>query len=272
MKKRNGFTKIGIVIGVVLILVSIFWFYNSPADQKMIQNTQDPWVVNIEDEPVGIFFFTFSSKGSITANRPIEVEIKFYYSNDLDINDFIPLYLVIPASFQYPLEPDPIGTTYSAGSVTLKQENDTGPFKGKAKIIFHQSGKFGYIVFSKGSPVYVRSLGDFSFSAVEVVPYSDWIVMYTINKGVSISLLLISLVIEFVVIFPLLGYDDKLKLPTKSKIVYTLVITIVFAISVYLVGVTYFNLNDTQGFTLVVGISVTLFIGLLKIFEDSRRK
>ena len=71
-----------------------------------------------------------------------------------------------------------------------------GPIEGESDIIFHQSGNFGYLIFSKEKPVYNRFLGQGFFSVIEVAPHSVWFWTNTFDRIFGLSLIEIGLVIE----------------------------------------------------------------------------
>lgn len=250
------------VIGIFLIILGAYLFFYSPTRKLTFQNSQDVWD---PAEPKGAFFFNFSSEGPIAANKPVHVKIVFFITQGLNISDLLPLTVVLPDAYAYPKQLDPQGVTYVAGEIEIKPAVGEGPASGESDVIFPQSGKFGYILFSKGEPVHWTIFDPYFYPVVEVEPASVWILPQAIDRALVISLLEFGLFLEVLVFRPhieLLG--GKKRLPRRSRIGIYVVLTILFSFLIYSAGTTFFGMSDSQAFTLVVPSSVVLFVGLLR--------
>jgi len=109
----------------------------------------DVWVSDPRKEPMGMIIFNFTSKGSFTANYPINVKVTIFLTKGVDYNfsysDLSPITVVFPDSFAYPRR----GT--EAGQINMSHKDG---IVGEADIEFTTGGDFGYIVFSKGEPFF----------------------------------------------------------------------------------------------------------------------
>lgn len=251
-------------IGIVLMILSAYLFFYSPTRTTTFQNSQDVWD---PAEPKGMFFFNFSSQGLIVANKPVHVKIVFFITQGLNINDLLPLSVVLPDAYAYPLEPDPQGVTYVAGEVEITPAIDEGPASGESDVIFPQSGKFGYILFSKEEPVYVTTFDPYFYPVVEVEPASVWVFAHAIDSVIVISLLECGLFLEIIVLrsyIEVIGGKKKKRLPRRSLVGIYVTLTIFFSFVIYLAGTTFFGMSDGQAFALVVPSGVVLFVGLLR--------
>jgi len=251
-------------IGIVLMVSSAYLFFYSPTRTTTFQNSQDVWD---PAEPKGMLFFNFSSQGAIAANKPVHVKVVFFITQGLNINDLLPLSVVLPDAYVYPLELDPQGVTYVAGEVEIRPAIGEGPASGESNVIFPRSGKFGYILFSKEKPVYVTTFDPYFYPVVEVEPASVWIFAHAIDSILVISLLECGLFLEIIVFRPyieVISGKKKKRLPHRSLIGIYVILTILFSFVVYLAGTTFFGMSDSQAFALVVPIGVALFVGLLR--------
>ena len=268
MKKRKSKGKIRRLpiifggIGIILMILSAYLFFCGPTRTTTFQNSQDVWD---PAEPKGVFFFEFSSQGLIVANKPVHVKIVFFITQGLNISDLLPLTVVLPDAYAYPLKPDPQGVTYVAGEIEIKPAIGEGPASGESDVTFPQSGKFGYILFSKGEPVYVTVFDPYFYPVVEVEPASVWIFAHAIDSFLVISLLECGLFLEIIVFRPYIEViGGKKRLPHRSLIGIYVILTILFSFVVYFAGTTFFGMSDGQAFSLVVPSGVVLFVGLLR--------
>jgi len=251
-----------VAMGILLIVLSAYIFFYSPTRAMTFQTSQDVWN---GAEPKGMFFFNFSSAGLIAANKPVHVKTVFFITQGLNINDLLPLTVVLPDAYAYPLKPDPQGVTYGAGEIEIKPAIDNAPASGEADVIFPQSGKFGYILFSKGNPVYVTVFDPYFYAIVEVAPSSVWIFAHSIDSALVISLLECGMFLEIIVFRPYLELiGGKKRLPRRSKTGIYVILSIFFSFIVFFAGTTFFGMQDSQAFALVVTAGVALFVGLLR--------
>jgi hypothetical protein len=136
--------------------------------------------------------------------------------------------------------------------------------EGESDIIFHQSGNFGYLIFSKEKPIYIRGLGPGFFSVVEVAPHSVWFWTNVFDRIFGLSLIEIGLIVETFTFRRYIQLIPKGQIPNRSRITIYTFCCIVFSSVVYIIGTSFFSLNDNTGFTVAVGVGVTLFVGLLR--------
>ena len=181
--------------GIFLMFMAGYIFFFRPSHVTIFQNSMDVWD---PANPKGAFFFNFSSQGAIAAGRPVHVKVTFFITQGLNISDMLPLSIILPDSYAYPLKPDPQGVTYSAGDVEIKPVIN-GPATGEIDVIFPQSGKFGYIIFSKSTPVWVTSMEPFFYSIVEVEPANVGIFLASFESFLAVSLLELGIFLEVMV-------------------------------------------------------------------------
>lgn len=249
-------------IGIVLIVLSGYLFLYRPSRATNFQNSQDVWD---PANPKGMFFFNFSCEGLIAANKPVHVKAVFYITQGLNISDLFPLKIVLPDAYSYPLKADPLGVTYEAGEIEIKPVVGDGPASGESDVLFPQSGKFGYILFSKEQPVWITALEPMFYPIVEVEYASAGIFQHAIDSILSISLLELGLFLEIIVFrrkIELIG--DKRRRPRVSRTGIYVVVTILFSFVIYFSGTALFGMSDNQSYILAVTAGVALFVGLIK--------
>ncbi|MFB0503584.1 MAG: hypothetical protein ACETWE_07100 [Candidatus Bathyarchaeia archaeon] len=253
------------IIGIVMVISAGYVFFSSPISKTATQSVQDVWITEPDAEPKAALFFDFSSRGVIAANEPVHVKIAFFITRGLDISDFLPLTVVLPDAYAYPLEPDPQGVTYSAGEIEIQQAIGEGLARGESYVVFPQSGKFGYILFSKGKPVYVTTFEPYFRPVVEVEPASVWILMHTTYNALAISLMECGVFLEIIVFrryLELIG--GRKRLPPHSRIGSYAILTILSSFIIYFAASTFPEISDGEAFIFAVGTGVVLFVGLLK--------
>lgn len=248
-------------LGLALIILGAYIYVHGLSHGMTFFNSEDVW--NPAD-PKGVFFFNFSSSGIITANKPLHVKVIFYYSTGLNIADLTPLSIVFPDAFAYPLQVSPQNTTYSAASVNLTR--DTGPFVGETDLIFQQSGKFGYIVFSKGEPVWIDIFGPGFVPIVEIQP--AYVGQLEEIAGYVLSIFSI----EFGVFIEILVFRRHLELvagrkrPTKkARIVIYAVVSVVVSTLVYSLGILIFGRPEVNIFIAAVTVGSVVFGALAQM-------
>lgn len=127
---------------------------------------QDPWLSDDPKEPPrAILIFDFSSKGAFTANYPIHVRVRMMVSEGTNVTDIMPIDIIFPDTYVYPRIIEKLGAPPTAGIVKLNSTHEG--LVGEADIEFTSKGAFGYIIFSKGNPVYYAA----NISIIEIAPH-----------------------------------------------------------------------------------------------------
>lgn len=249
------------LLGLVLVGLGIYIYAYGFGHGMTFLNSQDIWD---PADPKGVFFFNFSSSGVIAANKPVHIKVTFYYSTGLDITNLIPLSIVFPDAFAYPLQSSPQNTTYSAASLNLTR--DTGPFVGETDAVFQQSGKFGYIVFSKDTPVWADIFEPGFVPIVEIQPAYVGQLEEIANQVLSISSIDFGLCIEIIVFRRHLELVAGKKRPAKKKrIVIYAVVGVVASTLVYSLGVLVFGRSGIEVFIAAVGAGSAVFGALAQM-------
>ena len=248
-------------LGLILIVLGIYIYVYGLSYGMTFFNSQDVWD---PADPKGVFFFNFSCPGAIAANKPLHVKVTFYYSAGLNITDLIPLSIVFPDAFAYPLQASPQNTTYSAATLNLTR--DTGPFVGETDAVFQQSGKFGYIVFSKGEPVWADIFEPGFVPIVEIQPayvgqleeITDRVLsIFSIDFGVCIEILVFRRHLELVA--------GKKRPAKKARIVIYAVVGVVVSTMVYSLGVLVFGRPGVELFIAAITVGSVVFGALAQM-------
>jgi hypothetical protein len=250
------------LLGILLMTSAGYLFFYRPSHAMVFQNSQDVWD---PADPKGAFFFNFSSQGFIAADKPVHVKVTFFITQVLNITDLLPLRIVLPDAYAYPLKSDPQGVTYSAGEIEIKPASVSGPATGESDVIFPQSGKFGYIVFSKDKPVWITALEPYFYSVVEVAPAYIWTLAYALDSFLTICLLESGIFLEIIIFrrhIELVAGRRRPK-PISRTGIY-LISSVLFSFLIYFLGVSMFNMTESQAFVLAVPVGVTLFVGLIR--------
>lgn len=249
------------LLGLVLVGLGIYVYAYGFGHGTTFLNSQDVWD---PADPKGVFFFNFSSSGIIAANKPVHIKVTFYYSAGLNITDLIPLSIVFPDAFAYPLQSSPQNTTYSAASLNLTR--DVGPFVGETDAVFQQSGKFGYIVFSKDKPVWADIFEPSFVPIIEIQP------AYVGQLGEITDHILSISSIDFGVCIEILVFRRRLELvagrrrPAKKKrIVIYAIVGVVVSTLVYSLGVLVFDRSGIEVFLAAVGAGSVVFGALAQM-------
>lgn len=261
-KKMQRLSTIFAIIGIALILLSGYLFSYRPSGTTNFQNSQDVWD---PFDPMGVFFFNFSSQGLIAANKPVHVKVVFYITQGLNISDLLPLKIILPDAYLYPLKPDPLNTTYEAGIIEINPAVSEGPASGESNVLFPQSGKFGYILFSKEQPVWINVFEPSFYPIVEIESAFAGTFQHAIDSVLTISLLEFGTFIEIVVFrrkIELIG--DKRRRPRISRTGAYVAVSILFSFVVYFSGTVLIGMSDSESFGLAVGVGVALFVGLIR--------
>jgi len=261
-RKMRYLSAIFALLGILLITLAGYVFFYRPSHVIVFQNSQDVWD---PADPKGVFFFNFSSQGFITANKPVHVRVTFFITQGLNITDMLPLWLVLPDAYAYPLKTDPQGVTYNAGEIEINPASVSGPATGESDVIFPQSGKFGYIVFSKDKPVWITALEPYFYSVVEVAPEYIWTLSYALDSFLTICLLESGIFLEMIIFRRHIELIVGRRRPKPlSRTGIYLVSSVLFSFLIYFLGVSLFNMIESQAFVLAVSVGVSLFVGLIK--------
>ena len=235
-------------LGLALIGLGIYVYVYGLSQGMTFLNSQDVWD---PAGPKGVFFFNFSSSGVIAANKPVHIKVTFYYSAGLNITDLIPLCIVFPDAFAYPLQSSPQNTTYSAASLNLTR--DTGPFVGETDAVFQQSGKFGYIVYSKDKPVWADIFEPGFVPIVEIQPAYVGQLGEIADHVLSISSIDFGVCIEIFVFRRHLELVAGKKRPAKkARIVIYAVVGVTVSTLVYSLGALVFGRSGIEVFLAAV--------------------
>lgn len=248
-------------LGLSLIVLGVYIYVYGLSHGMTFFNSQDVWD---PADPKGMFFFNFSCSGVIAANKPIHIKVTFYYSAGLNITDLIPLSIVFPDAFAYPLQASPQNTSYSAASVNLTR--NTGPFVGETDAVFQQSGKFGYIVFSKDKPVWVDIFEPGFVPIVEIQPAYVGQLEEIADHVLSISSIDFGVCIEILVFRRHLELVAGKKRPAKkARIVIYAVVGVVVSTLVYSFGVLVFGRLGVEVFIAAVTAGSVVFGALAQM-------
>ena len=102
-----------------------------------------------------LIVFTIKSKGTLTANYPIDVEVEIKKSKDVEHFFFRAkkMELFIPDSYEYPVKQSESGM-FPAGKIPISLQDG----RGKGKIIFPNAGSFSvYHIFVDDKPVFTAN-------------------------------------------------------------------------------------------------------------------
>jgi len=102
----------------------------------------------------GLVTFTMKSKGALTANYPIDLEVEI--SKARDVKQYFQvakkMEIIIPDSYEYPMSKN--GGRFSAGKVSISPTTGMG----KARILFPYAGAFStYHIFVDDKPVWAAN-------------------------------------------------------------------------------------------------------------------
>jgi len=248
-------------LGLALVGLGIYIYAYGFTHGVTFVHSQDVWD---PADPKGVFFFSFSSAGVIAANKPVHIKVTFYYSTGLNITDLTPLSIVFPDAFAYPLQSDPQKITYSAATVNLTR--DTGPFEGETDAVFQQSGKFGYIVFSKDKPVWADIFEPSFVPIVEIQPAYVGQLEEITNHVLSISSIDFGLCIEVIVFRRHLELVSGRRRPAKKKrIVIYAFVSVVVSTLVFSLGVLFFGRSGIEVFVASVTSGSVVFGALAQM-------
>ena len=165
-QRRRTLRDISVVVGVFFVIVALYTMQGGFLGSAQ-QIIQDVWVENPADPPKAYYQFTFVSVGAFTANYPIEVSIKLWITKGL-VDQLTPLAFVFPDALSYPQAPSPTHPA-EAPTIHVAFSSADGAYVGKGTMEFTAPGQFGYIIFSKGLPVfYAADRKTITVSPVEV--------------------------------------------------------------------------------------------------------
>jgi hypothetical protein len=102
-----------------------------------------------------LIIFTIKSKGTLTANYPIDVEVEIRKSRDVErfFHQAKKMELIIPDSYEYPIKQSESGM-FPAGKIPISLQDG----KGKGKIIFPNAGSFSvYHILVDDNPVFTAN-------------------------------------------------------------------------------------------------------------------
>jgi hypothetical protein len=243
------------LLGLALMGFGIYIYVYGLSQSTSFINSQDVWD---PADPKGVFFFNFSSPGAIAANKPVHIKVTFYFSEGVNITDMMPLGIVFPDAFAYPLQASPQNTTYSAASVNLTSE--TGPLVGETDAVFQQSGKFGYIVFSKEKPVWLDIFEPSFVAIVEIQPAYVGQLAEIADRVLSISSMDFGICIEIFVFRRHLELVAGKKRPAKkARIVIYAIIGVAVSTLVYSVSALVFGKSGIEIFLASVVAGSAIF-------------
>lgn len=140
------------------------------------QIKQDVWDIG-EGDPEGYLVFYFTSSGGFFANYPIHVKIQVWITAGKNYSDIV---VVFPDAYVYPRNQTP-GNPPAAAEIPISEDGDR---IGEGYMEFTSSGSFGYIIFSRGQPVYYAA----NIQIIQVSPYENRVQLDLANKGVGITL------------------------------------------------------------------------------------
>lgn len=123
----------------------------------------DVWVENVNEDPLAVLTFTFTSVDAFTTNYPIHVRVHMLITRGRE-KELLPVSIVFPDAFKYPREIKSPSGTPTAAQVDIKT---SPPYEGETDMEFTQPGSFGYIIFSKGKPRYYAA----TRPAIKVSPH-----------------------------------------------------------------------------------------------------
>lgn len=152
--------SISIILFVIGILYWRGWFTPPVHSIK-----QDAWLSDPKEPPKATLIFDFSSKGAFTANYPIHVKVRMMVSKGINVTDIMPIDIIFPDTYAHPIIIEKPGAPPTAGIVKLNSTPEG--LVGEADIEFTSKGAFGYVIFSKGNPVYYAA----NISLIEIAPY-----------------------------------------------------------------------------------------------------
>jgi len=152
-------------ISIILLVIGIlYWIGLFTPNVQSIK--QDPWLSdNLDESPKAILIFDFSSKGAFTANYPIHIKVRMMISEGVNVTDIMPIDIIFPDAYAYPRTIEKPGFPPTAGIVKLNSTQEG--LAGEADIEFTSKGTFGYIIFSRDSPVYYAA----DIPLIEIAPY-----------------------------------------------------------------------------------------------------
>jgi hypothetical protein len=167
---------LGFVLAGILYLIGTFTPF-------ALSIKQDAWPSDDPREPPkALLIFNFSSKAAFTANYPIHVKVRMMVSNSVNVTDMVPIDVVFPDAYAYPMVIEKPGAPPTAGIVRLASTTES--LDGEADMEFMSAGTFGYIVFSKNLPAYYAADNDM----IEVSPYETRLEIQTGERNIGITL------------------------------------------------------------------------------------
>lgn len=173
----------GLVLSAILISIGVIFIGGlfTPDVQSI---KQDAWPAEkLEDSPIAVVVFSFTSRGAFTANHPIHIKVDMFISEGINITNLLPLEIIFPDSFAYPRNITELGFPPNAGSVKISQKN-MGGF-GEGDVEFTSGGSFGYIIYSKGVPVFYAA----NIPVIEVAPYEIRLQLETNERNIGMGLM-----------------------------------------------------------------------------------
>ncbi len=139
----------------------------------------------------GLVIFTMKSKGTLTANYPIDVEVEIKKSKDVEpyFLQAKKMEIIIPDSYEYPIKQSESGM-FPAGKIQISLQNG----KGKGKIIFPNAGSFYvYHVFVNGKPVFTANFPKPNENPIFVVEDYGIRLQIQNNRNLGVAIMSLSL-------------------------------------------------------------------------------
>lgn len=151
----------------------------------------------------GLVIFTIKSKGTFTANYPVEVEIEIMVGEDISGYFQDPskkIELIVSESYQYPIAPSPEGRI-PAGTIPISEGNR----KGRGTIIFPYPGSFStYFIYVDDVPVWAANFSVQNEPSIFTIEdHSVRLQIENANRSIGIAIVSLSITV-FGLIFAVL--------------------------------------------------------------------
>jgi len=192
-------------LAAVFVIIGILFLFDVviPSSEHI---KQDAWIAEDPSKPpIGVLEFVFASKAGFFAGIPIHVKVRLWFTVGENYSD---LAICFPDAYAYPRNQTP-GKPPSAGWVPINKKDG---FIGEGDIEFTQSGSFGYIVYSKGWPVYYAADGQI----IQISPQESFLQMRFAVWGVGATFISIGAGI-LAHIIQKRRKETKIKRPVRKK-------------------------------------------------------
>lgn len=186
------------LVPVVVGLVEVFRpeFFMPVHEVRQFSFWYDP---KVNPKParneLGLVSFGIKSKGTFTANYPIEVEVTIQTGEHIEkyFDGTKAIDIVFPESYSYPIRPALNGITYVPGVVRISSSRRSG----KGKIVFPYSGAFShYTVDVDYEEVYnSKSITPHQPPIFVVEDFSDRFQMNNTNRSIGVALVSLAIAV-----------------------------------------------------------------------------